>query len=116
MAVALLGGIPLIAGQRVVPGDGAAEGGQGPGLLRRNGVPYIQVCIAGAFLRILGIAQDIPGNAVKQLSVFPDQLRHSLLRALKEQSDDLLVLHDCHLLSVSPIQSGSEGGYLIQKH
>ena len=58
VAVSLLGVVPLVAAQGVVPGDGTAEGRKGAGLLRRNGVPHTQICIVGALLRIQRISQE----------------------------------------------------------
>lgn len=61
--------------------------------LRRDRVPGAQIGIVHALLRILRACKDVVRELVAELAVFLVQLADGILRARKEQLDDLRVFH-----------------------
>ena len=93
-AVALLGGVPLAAGQCAVPGDGTAEGCKGARLLRWNGVPHSQ----GNFQ----VQNAIPADAAAT-----DSLLLTLAAGCEQFST--------HPIAVSIVTAAKEAGLEIPK-
>ena len=106
-------GIGMIAGQADIARDAAYIGTQMLGLCGRNPVPDMKVCIAQTFFHILRIVQNIRCHLFHSRAVFADQFCNCLFRALKEQTYDFVILQTYHILSVTPIQYGFAGKYLM---
>ena len=88
-----------------IAGDTADIAAQIVRPLGRDAVPDTQIGVADTLLRVLRQIQQVRRRPAHGLSVFVIQLTQRLLRALKEQVDDLRVLHVRHSLSVSPLQT-----------
>ena len=93
MAVALAGGVGMIAGNGLVAQDAAQVGGQRSWLLGRDGVPASQKRVVDAFLGVFPAAQNVPGDLLAETAVFLRQLLNGQLRTLEEQGNDLVVIH-----------------------
>ena len=114
VAVSLLGGVGMIAVQRNISCNLACVGTQMLRLRRRDPVPDMQTGITHALFNILCVVQNIGCHFSHCSAVFEDQFCNGLLRALKEQTHDLLIFQTHHILSVTPIQYGFVGKYLTE--
>lgn len=52
-----------------------------------------RIGVVDAFLRVLRVVQNIVGNAVAGLAVFPIKLGDRMFRTVKKQSNNCLVIH-----------------------
>ena len=94
----LLGEASAPAVQGNVPGDLPQKGSQAGRTGGGNGIPGRKVCIADAFLPILGAGENAAGDLKAIMAVFIVGFLDRLFRAPEIKRDDLAVLQNQHLL------------------
>ena len=94
-AAPLLRSISLITVQRIVPGKPSHKSLKAEWSGWRNRIPGLHVGIIHAFLRILMIIQDIPGDSVAVMPVLFLCTGDRDLIPAPVKPDDLIIIHRC---------------------